>query len=281
MRAPLRLEEGDFERIRVEHRDGGVVVLTLNRPEKMNAIDDVLHRELSQLPRAIQQDARVRCAVITGEGANFCSGGDISLGSYYKTIQTTAYDLFLEARQLVTDFVDLDKPVVCGVRGYALGLGCTLALCCDVVIASESAKFGDPHVWNLAVTAGDGCAVLWPMLVGPQRAKYYLLTGEYLPAAEAVQFGLAHRVVGEELLMDEVLRIARRLADGPPLAIRSTKAIIQRYVSLFVNEILPCSLATEGFVVDTDDAREAMTAWSERRPPEFTGTDARYREANE
>jgi enoyl-CoA hydratase len=147
----------------------------------------------------------------------------------------------------------------------------------DIVVADRSARFGDPHVWNIGVTAGDGNAALLPLLIGVQQAKYYLLTGEFIPADEAHRLGLVTRLVDDSDLDSEVARIADRIASGPPLAIRSTKAAVQRYVDLIVRTVIPFSLAAEGLVSHSDDSAEARSAWAQRRMPVFTGLDARAR----
>ena len=285
MRKPITLEQSDFEHIQVEKRPNGVAVLTFkrtDRDDRVNSFDDVLTREIAQLPTALQEDPEVRCAIITGSGENFSVGGDMRPTRTVTGIRSTRYDLHMvESLSLIRDYLNLDKPVLSAVKGYALGMGCTVALLADIVIAGTSAQFGDPHIWNAGITAGDGNSALWPLLVGPQRAKYYLLTGEFVPAEEAHRIGLVHRVVADEDVMTETLRIAVRLAAGPPLSIRSTKASIQRYVNLIVEAVQPFSVAVEGFVFNTDDHIEALAAWREKRPPEFTGLDALARSTAE
>lgn len=278
MRKAITLEQADYDNIVIDKRPNGVAVLTLkrsDRADRMNSFDDILSRELGQLPAALQEDPSVHCAIITGSGDNFSVGGDMSGKRVVTGIRRTRYDLHMvESLGMVKAFLALDKPVISAVKGYALGHGCTVALLADIVIGGQSAKFGDPHVWNVALTAGDGNSALWPLLVGPQAAKYYLLTGEFVSAEEAFRIGLIHRVVEDDEVMNEALRIADRLAAGPPLAIRSTKASIQRYVNLIVDAVQPFSVAVEGFVFNSDDVEEAMAAWREKRPPNFTGMDA-------
>jgi enoyl-CoA hydratase len=207
-------------------------------------------------------------AVITGAGRSFCSGADVASTSGGALTYAT---MLTEARDLVMDFIALDKPVITAVKGYALGMGCTLALLGDVVIAGRSARFGDTHVPNQGVTAGDGGAALWPMLMGPQASKYYLLTGEHIPAEEAYRLGLVFKLVEDDELMDEAIGLASRIAAGPPVAVRSTKASINRYMSLIVNEVLPFSLAAELFCYKSEDHKESVAAFMEKRPAKFTG----------
>ncbi len=268
MRGPVRLRQEDFETMLVEARDDGVAVITLNRPERHNAVTTVMHRELMELPTALAEDERVRAVVITGAGRSFCSGADV--GEVDPQHDPTLFTVTMyEARRLVMDFLSLDKPVITAVKGYALGLGCTVALLGDVVMAGRSARFGDTHV-NIGATAGDGGAVVWPLLMG-MRAKYYLLTGEHVPADEAYRLGLVHRVVEDDELLAESLAIAARLAAGPPLAVRSTKASINRFMIQVANEVLPFSLAVETVTLQSEDAAEAQRAFLEKRPAQFTG----------
>lgn len=253
----------------IEKREDGVAIITLNRPERHNAVAGSMHAELAGLAKKLQADDEVRVAIITGAGRSFCSGADVADGARGGAL--TWDTMLVEARDLVMDFITLDKPVITAVKGYALGMGCTLALLGDVVIAGESARFGDTHVPNQGVTAGDGGAALWPMLMGPQASKYYLLTGEHVPAEEAYRLGLVFKVVEDEALLDEAIALAGRIASGPPMAVRSTKASINRYMSLIVNEVLPFSLAAEMVCYKSEDHKESVAAFIEKRPAKYTG----------
>lgn len=268
MFATTRLKQEDFEMMLIEKRPDGLAIVTLNRPERHNAVAGPMHSELARLPKILQQDDEVRAVVITGAGRSFCSGADVAEVSGSGVTWDT---MLVDARDLVMDFIALDKPVITAVKGYALGMGCTLALLGDVVIAGESARFGDTHVPNQGVTAGDGGAALWPLLMGPQAAKYYLLTGEHVPAEEAYRLGLVFKVVKDEAVLDEAVALAERIAAGPPIAVRSTKASINRYTSLIVNEVLPFSLAAEFWCYGSADNKESVAAFMEKRPAKYTG----------
>ena len=183
------LDQANYAEMLVEKRDDGVALITLNRPERHNASTAVMHAEFAQLPGDIQADADVKAAVITGAGRSFCSGADVQqrLGGGGEGM--SALDVLGEPREIVEGFLNNDKPVITAVKGYALGFGCTTALLGDIVIAGRSAVFADPHV-TVGLTAGDGGALLWPLLAGPQQAKYYLMTGERLDAETAERIGL-------------------------------------------------------------------------------------------
>ena len=209
----------------------------------------------------------VRAAVITGAGRSFCSGADVQqrLGGGGKGM--SPLDVLGEPREIVEGFLNNDKPVITAVKGYALGFGCTTALLGDIVIAGRSAVFADPHV-SVGLTAGDGGALLWPLLAGPQHAKYYLMTGERLDAETAERIGLVFKVVDDDELLDEALAIASKLAAGAPYAVRSTN----RMLLAMSNDVMHYSLAAEGMSMMTADHKEAVAAFIERREPRFTNS---------
>jgi enoyl-CoA hydratase len=252
----------------IEKRDDGVAVITFNRPDRHNAVNRVMTREIGELPAALLEDDGVRAAVITGTGPSFCSGADV--GDAVRPDQDIGvWGMNNEPQRLVEDFLRLDKPVITAVKGYALGLGCTVALLGDVIIAGQSARFGDTHV-RIGMTAGDGGALVWPALIGPQRAKYYLMTGQHVPADKAEQLGMVHMVVEDDKVLDEALAIASQLAAGPQYAIRSTKASINRWMRLIAHETIPYSLAVEALSMLHPDHKEAVTSFMEKRPPSFS-----------
>ena len=152
----------------------------------------------------------------------------------------------------------------------AVGLGATLALLCDVVFMAESARIGDTHV-SIGLVPGDGGTVIWPLLVGPARAKEYLMTGDLIPAPEAERIGLVNHVVADDKVLDDALALAGRLADGPTMAIRFTKLAIQRTVLQQALQSMDLSLALESITGTSHDYTEATTAWSEKRTPNFKG----------
>ncbi len=261
------LNQDNYEAILIEKQDG-VAILTLNRPERLNAVNGVLHSELSTIFQDVQTDRDVRAAVLTGAGRAFCAGGDFSTGS--NMASKSGLTMMQEARRIVDNLLDLEKPIIAAVNGAAVGLGATVALHCDVVIAAQNARFGDPHV-KMGITAGDGGAVIWPLLVGVNRAKYMLMTGDLIPADEALKIGLVNRVVAEGEALPEALALARRLADGPSFAIQSSKTAVNKLLKAVSNLVLPLSLSLEEVSMTKDDHREAVRAFQEKREPRFTG----------
>lgn len=179
----MRIEDCDYGHISFRRR-GRVLTAALNRPAAGNAVNGVLHEELSRLFYDMQNDPDSDVLVLTGEGRHFCAGGDIA----WMQESIDDPDVFLrmgqESRRIIYGQVELEKPLICRLNGAAAGLGASLALLCDVVIAAEDASIGDPHV-SVGLVAGDGGSILWPQLVGFTRAKEYLLTGKMCPAVEA------------------------------------------------------------------------------------------------
>lgn len=261
------LKQEQYETIRIEKADG-LAILTLNRPERLNAVNGAMHSELMTLFLDVQSDPEVRAAVLTGAGRAFCAGGDFGADADMRT--KSGMTIVQEARRIVDNLLDCEKPVVSAVNGPAAGLGATIALLCDVVIASRNARIGDPHV-KMGITAGDGGAVIWPLLVGVNKAKYMLMTGELVAAEKAFEMGLVNEVVDEGQALDAALGIARRLAAGAPYAVQSSKVAVNKFIKMVSNLVLPVSLSLEEYSMTTDDHREAVKAFQEKREPTFTG----------
>jgi enoyl-CoA hydratase len=183
--------------------------------------------------------------ILTGAGRGFCSGGDVGGGLLKgEDLEQTMQQIFWEARRLIVNILEVDKPILAAVNGPAAGLGVTLALLCDIVYASEKARLGDTHV-KVGVVAGDGGAVIWPLLVGVNRAKELLMTGDMLDAQEAFRIGLVNHVVPHEQLMEVVRERARQLVSGSTLAIRGTKKSVNAYMKWMVNQVLDLSMHLE------------------------------------
>ncbi len=261
------LRQENYETIQIEKSEG-IAILRLNRPERLNAVNGAMHSELMQIFLDVQADGDTLAAVLTGAGRAFCAGGDFSGGSNMRS--KSGLTMMQEARRIVDNLLDCEKPVVAAVNGAAAGLGATIALLCDVVIASENARIGDPHV-KMGITAGDGGAVIWPLLVGVNRAKYMLMTGHLVTAAEAFQMGLVNKVVAEGEALNEATAMARRLAAGAPFAVQSSKIAVNKYIKMVSNLVLPLSLHAEEVSMTKDDHREAVKAFQEKREPKFTG----------
>jgi enoyl-CoA hydratase len=260
------LDPERYEAIAIDKRPDGVALATLNRPDRLNAVNGTMHTELARLTRDADADGDVRVLVITGAGRAFCAGGDF--GPQPVTADGSA--TFREARQIVDHLLECSKPVISAVNGYAMGLGATVALLADVVYAARSAVFADTHV-NMGIGAGDGGQVIWPFLMGVNRAKYYLMTGDRLTGEEAERMGLVNFLVDDDQLVAKATEIATRLAKGPMQAIIASKAPINQWLRAQSAQILPLSLAMEDASMHSADAKEAQQAFAQKREPNFTG----------
>jgi enoyl-CoA hydratase len=257
-----------YEFVEVDVRDG-VALCTLNRPDALNAISMAAHRELETLFAQLGADREVRAIVLTGAGRAFCAGGDVKdMGGDGDERPAGIFDS--GARQLAANLAAIEKPVIAAVNGAAVGLGATLALLCDVVFMADTARIGDPHV-KVGLVPGDGGAVIWPLLVGPARAKEYLMTGDLLTAAEAERIGLVNHVVPADEVVERAMALAARLAGGASLAIRFAKLSVQRTVLQAMLSSLDASLALEAITGRSRDHVEAVQAFTQKREPRFEG----------
>ena len=248
-------------------REGSVLVVSFNRPEALNAVNAELHSELSLLFGDINKDKKTDAVVLTGKGKAFSAGGDIKW--FQDMMPEQLDDLFVEARKIIIDMLEVQQPVIAAINGAATGLGATIALFSDIIIASARARIGDPHV-QVGVVAGDGGAIIWPWLVGAARAKEFLMTGDLVDAHQAERIGLVNRVVAPDDLMPTAMQLAKRLANGPTQAIRGTKASVNKILRDTANLVLDTSLALEKQCFQTDDHREAINAFVEKRDPIFS-----------
>jgi len=255
-----------YSRILVERR-GRILRLALNRPETLNAVDGRMHEELTTIFTDVQNDPETDVAILTGVGKAFSAGGDIDWLS--GLVDAGATPDIVDVKRIVYSLVDIEKPIIARVAGPCIGLGATIALFCDIIIAAKSARFGDPHV-KIGAVAGDGGAVIWPQLVGYARAKQYLLTGDIMTAHEAERIGLINRVVPDDELDAEVDRLAAKIAGGATHAIRWTKASINIGLKQLAHSIMESCVPYEMLSMKLDDHREAMAAFKERREPCFS-----------
>lgn len=241
------------------HRDGRVLHATLNRPETLNAIDLPKQDELGALVAFAADDDQTRVMVLTGAGKAFCAGGNAA-----------AVQAMIDDPALVHAILDCPKPIIAKVNGAAMVLGATIALFCDITVAASHAKIADPHV-RFGLPAGDGGAVIWPALIGYNKAKRYLLTGDAVTGAEAAAIGLINSAVPVEELDAAVDALAQRIAAGTPQAVQFTKAAVNIELKAIAERVLDASFAMEALAARSRDHQEAITAFLEKRPPVFTG----------
>lgn len=251
-------------------REGNVLRVTLNRPDRLNAVNGPLHSELARLFMDISADPDSEVIVLTGAGKAFSAGGDLDFLESCRAEPALFATALHEGERIISSMLDCDKPIVCRLNGDAIGLGATIALFCDIIIAAENARIADPHVLA-GLTAGDGGAVIWPQLIGYARAKQYLLTGEMLAATDAAELGLINFAVPADELDPTVDKWAKKLARGAGVAIRSTKATVNVSLKQIASAVMEAGLAAEGRSALTDDHGEAIAALREKRRPEFRG----------
>jgi enoyl-CoA hydratase len=259
-----------FETIATTLTDEGILRVTFDRPDRMNAINDRMHRELRDLYLRIASDDEVEVVVITGAGRGFCVGGDFQqMEENNKHGYPDGYPaLFGDAAAMARNILAVPQPMIAAVTGPALGLGATLALFCDIVYMSSTAKIGDPHT-QAGLVAADGGVVLWPMLVGVNRAKEFLMQGDLLDATTAERIGLVNHVVEPEALDDAVMAAARRLAAGASIAIRFNTRLVNKELEDRVNRIYDMALAMEAVTFASKDHLEAVDAFLNKRTPVF------------
>lgn len=258
-----------YQKILVE-RKGKILQATLNRPDKLNAVDPEMEMEMIRLFTDIIYDDQTQVLVITGAGRAFSAGGGVEGMQEGISNPSVMYDYIPRAKHLISAVVDCPKPIIAKVNGPAMGFGATLALFCDFAIATEEAIFSDPHV-QVGFTAGDGGSVIWPQLIGYMRAKRYLMLCDRITGKEAAEIGLITKAVPADQLDSATDDIAQRLANGPGRAIQWTKMSINIGLKQMVSSIMDASMAYEALSNSTQDHSEAVNAILEKRKPEFTG----------
>jgi enoyl-CoA hydratase len=258
-----------YETLRIDRRDR-IVTVAFNRPDVKNATNPRMHQELVRVFPQIGRDPEAHVVVLTGAGDVFSAGGDIDALRASLDDQARWMESMSEAREILSGLLNLDRPVIAKVNGHAIGLGATLALMCDIVVAKDSAKIADPHV-RIGLVAGDGGSVIWPALIGCARAKRYLLTGDAITGAEAAAIGLISEAVPGDQLDARVEALAQSLARGPAVAVRLTKKAINMALHQQVDALIGAHLGYETLSHLSADHREAVSAFLERRTPVFTG----------
>ena len=261
------MDYADYQHLLFDRRANGVVLITINRPEVMNATNARLHWELTQVWRTIDADPAARVALVTGAGRAFSAGGDISLVEEMAGNAEAVARTMREASDLVYNLIDLDKPVISAINGVAVGAGLVVALLADVSIIAETARFTDGHT-RLGVAAGDHAAIIWPLLCGMAKAKYYLLTSEFIDGREAERIGLVSRCVPADKLMETAWAVADALAGGSQPAIRFTKRALNNWLRQ-AGPIFDQSLALEMLCFGFEDVKEGVRAIREKRAPSF------------
>ena len=263
------IDPARYEMIKISSRDG-VATITLNNPSRKNAINRRMHIELEQVWDDIDADDDIRVAIITGQGDAFCSGIDLAGIKQETDSGKLGRPRTRGARRLFWNMLDCEKPIIAKVRGPAYGLGANVALASDIVIAAEGARFCDSHV-KAGIAPGDGGAALWPLLIGFHRAKEFIMTGDPIDAKRAADMGLINYCVPEAELDAAVDAMARKLAEGAPLAISYGKLAVNVMLKQLMAGAFETSMAYDQFTLRTDDHAECAAAFLEKRKPKFSG----------
>ncbi|MEM9513525.1 MAG: enoyl-CoA hydratase/isomerase family protein [Actinomycetota bacterium] len=258
-----------YTHLRIERPGDGVLLITLDDPDRLNATGEHMHKQLSRVFRTVDDDPLTRAVVITGAGRAFSAGGDLEwveqqIGDYDQTLA-----VMREASDLVRTMIDCDTPIISAINGVAVGAGLAVALLADISVMNESARLTDGHI-RLGVAAGDHAAVIWPLLCGMAKAKYYLMTAEFIDGVEAERIGLVTMALPADDVVPKALAIAASLAAGPATAIQFTK----RSLNLWLRDAMPAfeaSLAYEMLNFLGPEVVEGRAALREKREPDFRG----------
>jgi enoyl-CoA hydratase len=255
----------DFENVIVA-KEGAIGVITLNRPPALNALSYGLVKDLSLAMQELDHDPEVRVIIVTGGEKVFAAGADIK-----EMAERGPFDERIHERLAYRDKINkISKPVIAAVNGFALGGGCELAMSCDIIVASESARFGQPEV-NLGIIPGSGGTQRLTHVLGKHRAMELILTGDMLNAAEAERLGLVNRVVPGELCLEEAKNIAKKIAAKPQLAIKAAKEAVLKSANSSLDEGLEFERKSFYLLFASEDRTEGMKAFLEKRKPEFKG----------
>ncbi len=257
-----------FTGLRIDRPEPGILRIVLDTPGKLNAVDTVKHADLADVWTVINRDPHTKVVVVHGEGGAFSSGGDMAMIEQIVADPATRAETFREARDLVYNMINCSKPIVSGIERVAVGAGLATALLADVSVCGRSAKLIDGHT-KLGVAAGDHAAIIWPLLCGMARAKYYLMTCEPLIGEEAERIGLVSMAVDDDQVIDRAFEVARTLAAGSQQAIQWTKLSLNNWLRM-AGPTFDASVALEMLGFAGTDVHEGVSAIKEKRVPDFT-----------
>jgi enoyl-CoA hydratase len=265
------MDYSDFQNFLFERRDNGILWITLNRPDKLNMTDAAMHQAFADIWGRIDRDPSVRVVVITGAGRAFSAGGDLerirrSHGNYAEVVT-----ILEETRNIVYNMLNFSKPVISAVNGVAVGAGVVVALLSDISIMAESAKLADGHT-RMGWAAGDHGAIIWPLLCGMAKAKYYLLTSEFISGPEAERIGLVSLCTPDDQLLEKAMQVATTLATGPRHAIRFTKRALNQWL-LQAGPIFDHSMVLEMMGFFDPDLLAGLEGLRNKRPAAFPSNE--------
>ena len=255
-------------------KDEHVATITMNRPDKMNSLDTTMLREIIAAVGDIASDDEVRVLVLTGAGKAFCSGADISEGGRASGLAGTANEMRRNLKETFQSVAlglnRLDKPTIAMVNGPAVGAGCDFAFGCDLRVGSEKAKFRNSFV-KVGLIPGGGGTWLYTRLLGLGRGLEFMFTGDFIEAEEALRIGLLNRLVPADQLESATMELAHKIAANPPLAVQMSKALAYKSLGMDLESALELSAACQALALTSEDHREGVNAFMEKREPRFKG----------
>jgi enoyl-CoA hydratase len=256
-----------FPGLRIDRPEPGILRIVLDTPGRLNSVDAVKHANLADVWLTIDKDPETRVVVVHGEGGAFSAGGDLDMIKDIIASRATRAETFREARDLVYNIINCSKPIVSAIERVAVGAGLATALMADVSVCGRSARIIDGHT-KLGVAAGDHAVIIWPLLCGMAKAKYYLMTCEPLTGEEAERIGLVSMVVDDDQVIDKAFEVARNLAAGSQQAIRWTKLALNNWLRM-AGPAFDASVALEMLGFTGADVQEGVNAIVEKRPAQF------------
>lgn len=251
-------------------RDERVLTAYIDSDHPVNGVDAPMHDELAKVFTDLQRDTDSDIIILSGKGRAFCAGGDMDWFDEQISDPGKFRDIAWDAKRIVMSLLEMEKPIICRLNGAAAGLGATIALLCDMIIADETAKIGDPHV-KVGLVAGDGGALIWPQLIGYAKAKELLMTGDLLTAAEAQALGLINYAVPADALDAKVAELVAKLQANPKWAVRWTKTVTNIPLRALAAQVMDASIGYESVSNTLADRAEAVAAFKERRAAKLTG----------
>lgn len=251
-------------------REGTVLTVAITTDHPVNGVDSTMHEELSRLFNDLQRDSGSDIIVLTGKGRAFCAGADFDWFDEQVADPGRFLEIAWDAKRIVSSLLEMEKPILCRLNGAAVGLGATIALLCDMVVADDKALIGDPHV-KVGLVAGDGGALIWPQLIGYVRAKELLMTGELLTAVQAQELGLINYAVPTESLDEKVGELVARLQANPRWAVRWTKTVTNIPLRALAAQMMDAAVGWETVSNFHADRKEAVDALREKRTSKLTG----------
>ncbi|MEM9939927.1 MAG: enoyl-CoA hydratase-related protein [Pseudomonadota bacterium] len=269
MTTPFDITTAEYTRFTFA-RQNGILTAAITSDHPVNGVDAAMHEELGRVFTDLQRDSDSDIIILTGKGRAFCAGGDFDWFDEQISDPGKFRDIAWEAKRIVTSILDMEKPIICRLNGAAAGLGATIALLCDMIVADETARIGDPHV-KVGLVAGDGGAVIWPQLIGFAKAKELLMTGDLLTAKEAQDLGLINYAVPADQLDTKVNELVTKLQGNPKWAVRWTKTVTNIPLRALAAQMMDASVGWESVSNYMDDRKEAVDAFREKRAPKLTG----------